>query len=818
MHVAVEYALRAVGLDIINSLARKWTGRNRNERPKVIMHKSFWIALSRTLVHLLPLSVFASLIYINYNTLYIGPSFTWKGQQSDAVFSAMIQVAAKAQELLCVASLAAIVLQALRQELLHEGLPIGLLGSGLWFSQISSFWSPEFLAAAPWSIKSARRIRFFLLLVVAGLLAAVIGPASAVLMLPRDQEIPAGGTSFYLNGSPNEIWPSVVSSTAEAAICLLANSTDYPVCPGGGYSSVLHTLQTLESNQTSFCKPVEPSVGQEFAPQCQAKGITGWRYWNNLMVQSTQNLLPPVLSSFSNNNRADGETVVIQPHVATVISMRRIVRAWSRTVGASIRAPWNQYKWSYGLVASGSSTNPWTRVKCGPGLNLSRDASEVGFPYLQPHEEYPGTTFSRGHRYSSIAEMDRNVSSRIRAQWTPLPLDEFGDLQSGTHTAGLFVELPWKGDSRVGFGCAIAASWHNSTVVSDRTANYGAWSALITGMEYTWNYPGLVESPGSFQTNKPIKLDQSWLRLLTPRLSSTLSNNTSSLTTLEDIFTRMRIADIVDNLRSRPGMHVDRKTNRCVYGMRDSNETDTQLWNANDCGGGTGPYVQLIIGSIVADGLSRFGSHRTFDNVDLPFQDWSLKMPQTFNSSLLLKNLPRSTANLASQWVSISVSGWAYYASETTDYLALAVACVYICIATAHVLWLLYWGHWVSSSSWDTVTELLVLCKNSPSTPSRLKNTSGGIHRLSTLKTIVKVRVIEEESDSTEVRGVVDEKGEGKEKIVLVEESENKIQDEMKLALLGAVTSSTAAAPLLDPNIRHRAKVRSKVVVDVRYG
>ncbi|EGP90385.1 uncharacterized protein MYCGRDRAFT_90989 [Zymoseptoria tritici IPO323] len=781
----IAYALRALGLEFINSLHRQWSGRGRVERPKIILHKSLRVALSRSLVHLLPLTIFTALVYINYRTLYIGYSFSWQGQQNDALYSTMIQIAAKAQELLCVASLAAIVLQALRSELLHDGLPIGLLGSGIWFSQVSSFWSPEFLAAGSWSITSARRIRLYLLLVLAGLIAVVIGPASAVLMLPRNQEIPAGGTSFYQNGVPDEIWPTAVISTAEPAVCALTNSTEYPICPSGGYKSIVHTLQALDPNQTTFCAPEEPSLGQQFAPQCQAKGITGWRYWNNFLVQSSQHLLPPVLSTFTSFNRP-GNTVVIQPHVATVASMQRIVRTWSGNAGASTRSPWNQYKWSYGLVASGSSTNPWVRVQCSEGQNISADASEIGFPYLQPFSEFllgrPGTSFGPGHRYSSISQLDCSKTDRIRAQWIPLALDEFGDSETGTHSTGLLIELPW------------------------------------VGMEFTWHPPGLVESVESAETNRPIRLDQSWLRLLTPQLSSSGSNFTSGMNTMEDLLTRMRISDVVGDLRTRPSMYHD--GGRCVYGMRPSSKTDTQLWNANDCQVATvGKHLQMIVGTLVADGLSRFGSHRVFENVDLPLRNWSLRVPRTFNSSRLLHDLPQSTADLASQWLSISVTGWVYYASETSDYLALAVVCIYMLLATTHVLWLLCPTHWISSDAWDNLTELLVLCKNSPpSVPSRLENASAGIYRLNTFATIVKVRVVDE-SENTEGPGLVEKVGNmDSKRVVLVEQSPIKSQDELELALIGATTCATAVAPSAQSNLRKRTGVLEVVKIDARYG
>ena len=92
------------------------------------------------------------------------------------------------QDLLVVASLAAILLHGSLSAILSDhGLPLGLATSSFSFARVSYFWSPAFLGGAM-GLCQQRRLRgslivFFVLL--SGMLAAVVGPASAVLMLPR---------------------------------------------------------------------------------------------------------------------------------------------------------------------------------------------------------------------------------------------------------------------------------------------------------------------------------------------------------------------------------------------------------------------------------------------------------------------------------------------------------------------------------------------------------------------------------------------------------------------------------------------------------
>ncbi|GIZ47633.1 hypothetical protein CKM354_001072000 [Cercospora kikuchii] len=558
-------------------------------------------------------------------------------------------------------------------------------------------------------------------------------------------------------------------------------------------------------------------TGQQWILECQAKGVVGWRMWKNMMVTSPHNLIPAVLSSIlmMGDSVPKVQTVVTQPHAATVIATRRLVQEYTERVDKGSPNLWRDYKWSYDLTTSGSATNPWARVRCTVGRNLTANATETGFPYLHRSGETDTTFKAKDYRFANIVALDRSISGHLRTQWLSLPAEEFGDAEAGVTTAGLLVELPWtNNESRVAFGCAIATSWHNNTVTSDRSANYNAYSALITGMEWTWNYPGLVDSADSLLTNRPFTLDLDWLRLLTPKLPVPSGGESSALNTLESIFTEVGVAAIVSNMRTQPSIHWDAKAKRCIYGMRESlDETDTQLWNADDCGNGVQEYVQLIIASVVADGLSRFGSHRAFDNTDQDLRYWSTRIPSTFNSSLLFADRPKTHKDFPSQWLSIYAVGWAFHASKTTDYLALGVVCIYMALATAHIFWLLYCGNWVSSGAWDTVTELLVLCQNSPpSVPSGLENTSAGVHRLGTYAKLVKVRATNEEGEAHEDNCA---------KLVLVEDNsaarESEAYATVKPALLKVMPCATVAACTSSESLPKTVTSLERVKHNVKY-
>ena len=159
------------------------------------------VAVLRSLVHIVPVSIALWLVVLNWATYYVG-SFTY-----DQVY---YQVGAKALEIMIQASLAAIVLGYIRHELvLGKGLPFGTIFSGLQVNQISYLWSMEFWGSiGSKSFSVYRKIFLFVSLVLIFVLAAAAGPSTAVLLIPRRDYWPAGSTHVWINGAKDDIWPS----------------------------------------------------------------------------------------------------------------------------------------------------------------------------------------------------------------------------------------------------------------------------------------------------------------------------------------------------------------------------------------------------------------------------------------------------------------------------------------------------------------------------------------------------------------------------------------------------------------------------------
>ena len=98
-----------------------------------------------------------------------------------------LQFVAKAHEMLMQASILTIALAYIRHELVSaRRMPFGALFSALQTCQLSYLWSMEFWATLSANCLRGRRKVFFMLLIPTSiLLAAAVGPSSAMAMIPR---------------------------------------------------------------------------------------------------------------------------------------------------------------------------------------------------------------------------------------------------------------------------------------------------------------------------------------------------------------------------------------------------------------------------------------------------------------------------------------------------------------------------------------------------------------------------------------------------------------------------------------------------------
>ena len=198
--------LRALGFHVLIYWTRslssdKLKKKSRSELPKVALYKDRFSALLRGLIHAIPVTGALSLVSINIYQYYVG-SFIQP--------LALYQFIAKVHEITIQASLAAIVFSYIRHEMvLGQGVPLGAMFSGLQLSQASYLWSSEFWGSLrSKSLPLRRRCCLVVVIVGAIALAAVVGPSSAILLVPRLAYWPAGSTYIWINVTADDLWPS----------------------------------------------------------------------------------------------------------------------------------------------------------------------------------------------------------------------------------------------------------------------------------------------------------------------------------------------------------------------------------------------------------------------------------------------------------------------------------------------------------------------------------------------------------------------------------------------------------------------------------
>lgn len=197
---------RAFGLNLIvvglRSLRHLAVGKGYNEPTKIAIRESRRIAVLRALIHIIPVGVALWEVIFNWNTYYVG---------SNIHNQALYQFCAKLHEMTAQASIAAVVFSYVRYEMsLGQGLPFGALFSGLQISQASYLWSMEFWGSIySTNLSLRRKICMAATIVIAILLAATVGPSSAILLTPRLEYWPAGSTDIWINVTSSELWPDV---------------------------------------------------------------------------------------------------------------------------------------------------------------------------------------------------------------------------------------------------------------------------------------------------------------------------------------------------------------------------------------------------------------------------------------------------------------------------------------------------------------------------------------------------------------------------------------------------------------------------------
>ncbi len=703
--------LKAVGLRFLSRPPRWFRGHGREhktERPKILIETSIAVALKRLFIHILPVLASVAIISLNIGHLYLGRTIPGPELNNNVTF-AILQVVAKIQELLIIASLATIVFEIIRNSTIHDGVPLGFLCSGFMFTQLSYLWSLEFRGALGSRMPLYAKLSTAGLLALMGLVAATAGPSTAVLLVPALQDWDAGGSEFYLQGTSADLFPNtmVALSSNSTPYCVGPDAVNYAFCPSSGFPSLSTYASNVNmiKNGANLGPPPTMIFGQFSIQTVDIASAT-------IDIPASQ--LVGCIRGIS------CQTAVVAPHLPTLMYQAVLEGDWEQ---ATSNIPWDasairgmsnaEYRYNYGLTVATSTRVPAVRTACSGGQNISAGATTISFPVMPEYSCWEET------RSMSTSYLNDTPSPSIRITWTPLP-SEFGAV-----SIGMILEMPWlnSGSSRVAIGCSIDARWAPGTVNGKQGGPNSSASSDIWGRSSGLDTPFRPPSNGSWSQ---IAFDNSWLEMLTPKGMHSISQTTASknLTTLEAILANSEIAE---NDLPKAG-------------------DQTAQWNEVSMGSSNRTlFVEWMTSLLVADGLSRHGTDREL-NTSGPVADWELanfRRQQDYDSRLLQGGqslYPPADGPFTTLYMDITIQGLSYQAKTVTDYMAILVLLVHILLALCHTIYVLRRRR--SSAAWDSIAEILVLAHSSCPSKNALLNTSAGIQNTETFGRMAVVRAI----------------------------------------------------------------------------
>lgn len=222
-----------------------------NLKPKPITRTNLSRYVNGWLIHIPALASTAVIIWISWEDWYWFPmEGPWPNLGFTAdVMNNILQLPAKIHELLIVASFSSIAIAMLRRRLIGGGVSLGFLTGGYRVGDILYLASKPFRHSQDFKNPISWEFIIALFLVFATLMSTVVGPASAVLLVPTPGWFPLAHSLAFSNLSdcslpvfydsiPERVWPHTFNATPDISECKTIDGMYEAWCPAGGYSEI----------------------------------------------------------------------------------------------------------------------------------------------------------------------------------------------------------------------------------------------------------------------------------------------------------------------------------------------------------------------------------------------------------------------------------------------------------------------------------------------------------------------------------------------------------------------------------------------------
>ncbi|KAL8768503.1 MAG: hypothetical protein Q9209_005294 [Squamulea sp. 1 TL-2023] len=728
-----ERKLIAQAIELLPHGSRPECQANR-EKPKIALSSDYITVSLAVFVQLLPVLITVAIVYLTGASIY----WTDLGHPNQNSILNGLQFVSKFHEIAITTSLTAIVLHRVCYDLVKtSGVPLGFLSSAYQLGSLIYPISTEFWGGAR-STKPQRGWRrwfpLWLFIPIACFLAAAVGPASAIVMIPSLEWWPVHNPlnntmiSVFLPLNSSQIWPTTIDAPLlespgirpESANCSADMAYKDPLCPSGGFDDIIawainHMSRAAEPNIT--LTDIVSGVSRYLTSNMQPQSC-GW-----------------AVSSALGLRQARDFGTFWQYLQSTDLQIKNLSRPLFEP----------------SLAGSPQMKKPIVQTQCALFKEGSPDSEDIRFPTSELRS--PSLDFEQSKSWGLPDRIDVSAPSNgiVDFHWVDMAdyTDEAGLL------GGVFISTTPDGSTGV-FPCTILTHWVSVNIWGDPKISPIVFQDSSEPISIVSSLPNGIEAKSSnpSRTLEPISIDLPWLSALNlpNRLPSELKPSVN-LTLLE--------------------------TSASAFGFLHANLS----WRLDPQGGDNAlpGILATLLSMHLADGLSRVNSgfptvlyHRgefpdgqggtgtvkgVIKNMDNRNIERWLGMPlDSGRLGELYADQARSTNASHNTEVIWKVKRYGYgwgFDIGVTVILATAILLLHVLMAMVHLIFMLG-GRWGVATFCKSPSEMVVLGLESreQGVEGLLANTSAGINEGKTWGKMVKVRARTRESNEDETLSI----------------------------------------------------------------
>ncbi|KAK7993715.1 cytochrome p450 61 [Apiospora arundinis] len=541
--------------------------------PKKVLETTWKRFFKSWPVHLFPVTATVAVTYVGSTRWFWYPEqgpVVLRQQLTHDITSNLLQLLAKVHEIIIVFSMSAIALAMFRRRLVGDGVRLGFLTGGYRVGDLEYLFSSPFRHqgmdyARPWEVLLCG------FLVFATIMSTLVGPVSAVLLVPAIGWFDyAPGTAFSNIASPliygmpqKSVWPPSMEVTNNTQSCVRSSGIYSDGCPARGFREIYEWVKDWSATDLR-----NPLIYQSTTSSIARHLVTIQASPEKSVILSTtpSDFLVGSIGLFKNYiaNTPVGE-------VSGDARYRLATKSETTVQGDKFASVLYQ---------------PMVQSKCkvydyGEYMKLdkvsypSKDFNCMGDTDCKARKDNPASLVPKKSRFKDGQVMD--------------DVTDFGTAERNStfvYIAGQITE-PVIGEpigkpngelnSKI-YLCNMIASWMPANFSIDPTVGNVLQSSISDNMQDA--FANADQATAANQRGRVVKFNNSWLNLLNPMINQTADYRWSSLDALTEYF----------GAAKEPGTN---KTYKDLPPSRSSNETALEI------------FLAKVFGVYLTEGLAR---------------------------------------------------------------------------------------------------------------------------------------------------------------------------------------------------------------------